>query len=182
MGTAYQINDQEGVYFMTFQVVGWVDIFSRQIYRDVIISSFKYCMLNKGMELNAYVIMTNDVHVIMSSKIGKLSALVRDFKKHTSKKILSIINNNPIESRKEWLETVFSYHAKFNKRVGDKQLWTHHNHAIELSTNEMINTRLDYIHNNPVVAGWVEQPEHYLYSSARNYYDMDSLVEVDMTV
>ena len=94
----------------------------------------------------------------MASKTGKLSDLVRDFKKHTSKQILSIVSNNPEESRKEWLEIVFKYHAKFNKRAKEKQLWTHENHAIELDTNEMINSRLDYIHNNPVEAGWVENP------------------------
>ncbi len=180
MGTSYQISDQEASYFMTFQVVGWADIFSRQIYRDIVIDSLKYCRLDKGMVLNAYVIMTNHVHVIMSSNKSDLSGLVRDFKKHTSKKILSSINNNSEESRKEWLEIVFKYHAKYNKRVGEKQLWTHHNHAVELSTNEMIDTRLDYIHDNPVKAGWVEVPEHYLYSSARNYSDMDSLIEIDL--
>jgi len=172
MGTAYQIHDQEATYFLTFQIVGWADIFSRQIYRDVIIDSFKYCKAEKDMELNAYVIMTNHVHVIMSSKIGNLSDLVRDFKKYTSKKILSIVSNNRVESRKGWLDMVFSYHAKFNKRTKKKQLWTHHNHAVELSTNNMIDSRLNYIHNNPVVARWVELPEHYLYSSARNYSGM----------
>ena len=59
MGEAYQISDQEATYYMTFQVVGWADIFSRQVYRDIVIDSFKFCRLNKGMELNAYVIMTN---------------------------------------------------------------------------------------------------------------------------
>jgi len=137
-------------------------------------------MLKKGMELNAYVIMTNHIHLIMSSKHGDLSGLVRDFKKYTSKQILSIISNNPIESRKEWLEIVFKYHAKYNMRAGEKQLWTHENHAVELSTNEMIDTRLDYIHDNPVKAGWVENPEHYLYSSSRNYSDVDYLIKINM--
>jgi len=180
MGTAYQISDQEATYFMTFQIVGWADIFSRQIYRDVIIDSFKFCKINKNMELAAYVIMTNHVHVIMSSSTGKLSDLVRDFKKHTSKQILSIISNNPVESRKKWLEMVFKYHAKFNKRSGEKQLWTHDNHAVELSTNQMIDSRLDYIHNNPVKSGWVSKPEHYLYSSASNYIGIDSLIDIEM--
>ena len=75
---------------------------------------------------------------------------------------------------------IFQYHAKFNKRVGERQFWTHENHAVELSTNEMIDSRLNYIHNNPVNAGWVEVPEHYLYSSTRNYSDMDFLMEVDL--
>ncbi len=59
MGEAYQIKDQEAVYFLTFQVVGWADIFSRRIYRDITLDSFTYCRKNKGMELFAYVIMTN---------------------------------------------------------------------------------------------------------------------------
>lgn len=180
MGEAYQINDQEATYFMTFQVVGWADIFSRQVYRDIILGSFNYCRLNKGMELNAYVIMTNHIHVIMSSKNGKLSDLVRDFKKHTSKKILASIKSIPEESRKEWLKMIFEYHAKFNKRVREVQFWTHENHAVELITNEMLESRLDYIHNNPVTAGWVECPEHYLNSSARNYFELEYLIEIDL--
>ena len=179
MGEAYQIKDQEAVYFFTFQVVGWADVFSRQIYRDIVTDSFSYCRKNKGMELFAYVIMTNHVHAIMRSSNGKLSDLVRDFKKHTSKLMLKEISNNPKESRKEWLEMIFHYHAKYNKRAGERQLWTHENHAVELSTNEMMDSRLNYIHNNPVRAGFVAQPEDYLYSSARNYADMESLIEID---
>ena len=105
------------------------------------------------MELFAYVIMTNHLHAIMRSMDGKLSDLVRDFKKHTSKQILNEICTNPKESRKDWLEMIFRYQAKFNKRVGEKQLRIHENHAVELSTNEMIDSRLEYIHNNPVQAG-----------------------------
>ncbi|MEM7109550.1 MAG: hypothetical protein AAF519_15095 [Bacteroidota bacterium] len=65
MGSAYQIQDQGGLYFLTFQVVGWTDIFSRQTYRDMVIDSFKYCREYKDMELFAYVIMTNHVHGIL---------------------------------------------------------------------------------------------------------------------
>ena len=180
MGDAYQIKDQSAVYFLTFQVVGWADVFSRQIYRNIILESFKYCREKKGMELFAYVIMTNHVHTIMRSKNDKLSDLVRDFKKHTSTKILSTIKNNKTESRREWLEMVFRYHAKYNKRVSERQLWTHENHAIELSTNEMIESRINYIHDNPVRAGWVANIEDYLYSSARNYAELDFLIEIDI--
>ena len=73
-----------------------------------------------------------------------------DLKKHTSRQILDIVKTNNKESRKEWLEMIFKYHAKFNKRAGDMQLWTHENHAVELGTNEMIETRLDYL---PVRSG-----------------------------
>jgi REP element-mobilizing transposase RayT len=179
MGNAYQIKDQTATYYLTFQVVGWADVFSRQIYRDIIIQSFRYCREKKELEIFAYVIMTNHVHVIMRGKEDKLSDLVREFKKFSSKQILKEISYNNKESRREWLEKIFKYHAKFNKRAGEKQLWTHENHAVELSTNEMIDSRLNYIHENPVRAGWVKNPEDYLYSSARNYADMECLIEID---
>lgn len=52
MGAAYQINDQRAVYFLTFQIVGWVDIFSRKVYRDVMVESLNFCVGNK--QLNIY--------------------------------------------------------------------------------------------------------------------------------
>lgn len=179
MGSAYQIQDQGGLYFFMFQVVGWADIFSRQTYRDIILESFSFCRSEKGMELFSYVIMTNHVHCILRSKHEKLSELIRDFKRYTSRHVLKEVSINTEESRKEWLEIIFSYHAKYNRRVQEKQLWTHDNHAVELSSNEMIDSRVDYIHNNPVKAGWVEKPEDYLYSSARNYAEMNALIDID---
>jgi REP element-mobilizing transposase RayT len=180
MGNAYQIQDQDRPYYLTFQVVGWADIFSRKLYRDIILDSLKYCRKSKGLNLFAYVIMTNHMHVIMQSRVGDLSGLVRDFKKFTSKAILKEVNENKQESRREWLEMVFRYHAKYNKRANEMQLWTHENHAVELSTNDMIDSRLEYIHENPVRAGWVENAEDYLYSSARNYAGLPTLIDIDL--
>ncbi len=100
MGSAYQIRDQGGSYFLTFQVVGWVDVLSRQLYRDIILESFRFCRASKGMILYSYVIMTNHVHIMMRSELGDLSGLVRDFKKFTSKKILDTIKIHPGESRR----------------------------------------------------------------------------------
>ena len=63
--------------------------------------------------------------LVVQQKDGKLSDWVRDFKKFTSKKLLKMVLENPQESRKEWLKMIFEYQAKFNKRVGDMQFWTH---------------------------------------------------------
>ena len=180
MGQSYQINDQYRAYFLTFQIVGWADVFTRQKYRDIVLASFKYCRESKGMNLFGYVIMTNHIHVLMQSRDGDLSGLVRDIKKHTSKKILKEIKENKQESRKEWLKMIFAYHAKYNKRTKEVQLWTHENHAVEMSANDMFDSKLDYIHENPVRSGWVEKPEDYLYSSARNYIGVNALIEVDL--
>lgn len=76
------------MYFLTFTIVDWVDIFSRKVYRDIVIESLAYCIKAKELKLYAYVIMTNHVHVIVSSGNGKLSDTVRDFKKYTANAIL----------------------------------------------------------------------------------------------
>ncbi len=179
MSKAYQVFDQSRSYFLTFQVVGWADIFTRQVYRDIIINSLKYCREYKELNVFAYVVMSNHVHVIFQSRVDQLSATIRDFKKHTAKQIFHELDTNKKESRKDWLNMIFRYHARYNKRSKEVQFWTHENHAVELSTNEMVDSRLDYIHNNPVKAGWVEKPEDYLYSSARNYMDLEGLIEID---
>ena len=177
MPDGYQIKNQNGLYFLTFQIVGWADIFTRKIYRDIAIESFDYCIKNKGLKLHAYVIMSNHIHCIASTEL-KLSDIVRDFKRHTSKIILQTIVTEK-ESRKEWLMMIFRYHAKFNKRVEEHQLWTHENHAVELTDNKMIESRIDYIHQNPVRAGIVENQADYLYSSARNYQQLNGIIKID---
>ncbi len=177
MGESYQIRNPQGLYFLTFQVVGWADIFTRKIYRDLLIDSLDFCRKQKGLKLHAYVIMSNHVHCILSSE-NNLSDIVRDFKKHTSKTILKQIEN-PTESRREWLKLIFKYHAKYNKRVRLVQFWTHENHAVELSSNDMIDSRINYIHQNPVKAGIVENDFDYLYSSARNFAELSARIEID---
>ena len=155
MADAYQIKNQKGLYFLTLQVVGWAAIFTRKSYRDIfIIDSFVFCRKSKGLKVYSYVIMSNHVHCIVSAE-NNLSDTIRDFKKFTSKEILKLVNENTQESRKEWLLMIFKYHAKFNKRVEKFQFWTHENHAVELTSNEMIESRINYIHQNPVRQGYL---------------------------
>lgn len=180
MSDSYQIKDQGATYFLTCTVVGWVDVFSRQVYRDIVIDSLRFCIKEKKLVVYAYVIMTNHVHLIVRSDVERLSDTIRDFKRFTSNKILNDISENLHESRRDWMDVVFRYHAKYNKRVKDKQFWTHENHAVELNGNEMMDSKMNYIHENPVRAGWVENPEDYLYSSARNYAGLSNLLEIEM--
>jgi len=176
----YIIHNQQAIYYMTFTVVGWIDIFSRQCYRDIIIKSFKYCQKNKGMHLHAYVIMTNHIHLIVSVDEGySISNFVRDCKKYTAKLILAEIENNGIESRKEWMLHQFKYYASRHTRNEKYQLWEHDNHFVELSSSAFTQQKIDYIHENPVKAGLVYRPEDYVYSSASNYAGIDQIIDVD---
>jgi REP element-mobilizing transposase RayT len=108
----YKIENQGEIHFLRMTVVGWADIFSRQIYRDIVLQSMKYSMENKSLIVYAYVIMTNHIHCIWQAKNSNLSDIVRDFKKFTSSQIVKMTQSN-IESRSEWLKIIFEYHAKF---------------------------------------------------------------------
>ncbi|MBN2349089.1 MAG: hypothetical protein JXJ22_09640 [Bacteroidales bacterium] len=59
------------------------------------------------------------------------------------------------------------------------ELWIHENHTIELDTNEMIDLHIEYIRLNPVKAGIVANAEDYLFSSCRNYAELESVMEID---
>ena len=165
MGTAYQIDDQYATYFFTPTIVDWVDVFTRKIYRDIIIESLDYCIRQKQMKLYGYVIMSNHLHLIARSENGTLSDTIRDFKKFTAHKILDTISAGP-ESRREWMMHRFGWNASQNKRSSTNQFWTHENHAESVHSLKFFNQKLDYIHDNPVRAGLVALQEHYLYSSA----------------
>lgn len=117
--------------------------------------------------------------MIISSNDQNLSDIMRDFKKFTSKRIveeLELIN----ESRKEWLLNAFMKSAKDIKRVKHFKVWQDGNQPKELSSNEFIDQKLFYIHNNPVAEGIVAEPEHYLYSSASNYAEQGGLIKVEL--
>ncbi|OFY85868.1 MAG: transposase [Bacteroidetes bacterium RIFCSPLOWO2_12_FULL_35_15] len=178
MPTGYQIKEQDKLHFVTLQVVEWVDIFSRQKYRDIIIDNLSYCQKNKGLEIYAWVIMSNHIHLLVKSEKEELSNIMRDFKSYTSKKIIDEIDSCN-ESRKEWMLKLFKDSAFKHKRNSEYQFWTHENHAEHVFSNSFIEQKLDYIHNNPVRAGIVEKPEEYKYSSAKDYAGENGLLQIE---
>ncbi|HLO58481.1 MAG TPA: transposase [Bacteroidales bacterium] len=177
MSTGYQIEDQEGIFYLTLTIVDWIDIFTRKIYRDLIIDSLRYCQLNKGLDIFAFVIMSNHLHIIVQSIKGDLSGTLRDFKKFTSNNIIQTINDTP-ESRGVWILERFKLKADQHSRNKEYQVWIQNNHAIQLYSPDFIREKLDYLHNNPVRAGWVDKPEDYIYSSARYYAGLDCLLNI----
>lgn len=177
MKEGYVIRDQEKAHFITATVVDWIDVFTRQSYRDCLIDCLKYCMANKGMIVYGYVIMSNHIHMIIQSEEGKLSDLIRDFKKFTSKTIIEKIQDEP-ESRREWMMERFKKATESHSRNKNYQFWQYGNHAEEIFTNKFMWSKLDYIHLNPVRAGIVNHASEYIYSSASNYFYGKGIVKV----
>jgi putative transposase len=145
-----------------------------------LIDSWKYCQKEKGLDIYAWVIMTSHVHMIIGSKTNKLEDIVRDMKSYTSRMLKDAIKENIKESRREWLLWLMERAGTKNGNNSNFQFWQQHNQPIELSDNQMMDQKLDYIHNNPVIEGIVEKPEQYIYSSARDYSGLKGLIEVEL--
>jgi putative transposase len=122
MSDTFQIKNQKGIYFLTFQVVGWADVFTRRDYKDIIIESIEYCRTYKSLKIYSYVIMSNHIHCILATE-NNLSEIVRDFKKFTSKKILISIEENIQEIRREWMIWMMESAGKKNSNNVDFQFW-----------------------------------------------------------
>jgi REP element-mobilizing transposase RayT len=155
----------EGVFFLTFTVVGWIDVFTRECYCDVLIKNLSFCQLNKSIDIFAYVIMPNHLHIIARRNNGLLSDWIRDYKSYTAKQLLNIVESNLHESRKEWMMYMFSYFAKASKQNKAFMFWQKTSHPTEIFTASTMQQKIDYIHNNPLRAGIVTNAAYYKYSS-----------------
>jgi putative transposase len=178
MSTKYKFRDQDKLYFVSFAVVNWIDLFIRNEYKDIMLKSWQHCQQHKGLEIYSWCIMTSHVHMIVGTHGDKLENIMRDMKKHTSLELKKAIKEHPQESRREWLLWMMERAGKKNSQNLEFQLWQQDNHPIELFDHTVLHQKLDYIHYNPVEAGIVEKPEDYLYSSARNYYDLAGLINI----
>ena len=154
------------LYFVTLTVVDWVDVFIRRLYSDFIIDNLKYCQDKKNLDIFAYVIMTNHIHMIARSTKNPLSDVLRDFKTFTSKEIYKLIKDQQQESRKNWMLPIFDRHGRENPVNKGHQFWQNGNHPIVLYSNSVIDQKVNYIHENPVKAGFVSEAHEYYYSSA----------------
>ena len=178
MSRNYKFNNHEAAYFVSFAVVEWLDVFTRNEYKNILIESLQYCQREKGMEIYAWCIMTNHVHLVFrSTKDQKPELLLGDFKRFTSKAIVRAIQENPKESRKEFLIEQFLKAGKKSSNVKKYQFWRHDNKPIELWSNKVIFQKINYIHNNPVKEGYVFRAEDYIYSSAVDYSDEKGLID-----
>ncbi|MBL7890397.1 MAG: transposase [Bacteroidia bacterium] len=158
--------DSNGLYFVTMTVVGWIDVFTRREYQEILIASLLYCQKNKNLKLYCYCIMPSHIHFITYSEDGELSNTLRDMKSYTAKELIKAIKNNPQESRREWILNQFEYHGKKSPQNQEMQFWKHDNHPFYLYSNKLIQQKVNYIHMNPVEAGFVNQPQEWRMSSA----------------
>lgn len=178
MSSKYKFLDQSRPYFVSFAIIEWVDVFVRPNYVEILLDSLRYCQKNKGLVLYAWCVMPSHIHLIMGTSCAPMQDILRDFKSFTSRKLREEINSNIQESRKEWMLPIFLKADKQNSNSLNWQIWQNSNHPIELEGNQMIDQKMNYLHENPVKSGFVEHPEDWLYSSARDYAGKKGLLDI----
>ncbi|MBL7971800.1 MAG: transposase [Prolixibacteraceae bacterium] len=156
----YFIKDQNAVYYLTFTIVDWVDVFTREAYKAVIADSLNYCIGHKGLEVFAWCLMSNHLHLVCRATT-----------------ILDKMKTEP-ESRRDWMLYRFEFAGKFDHRISKYRFWEDTNHAIQLDSTSLIEQKMNYTHDNRVRAMIVGRQEDYLYSSARDYAGEKGLVNV----
>jgi REP element-mobilizing transposase RayT len=159
--------------------VHWIDVFTHKNHKISIVESLEYCQNEKGLVIYAWCLMSNHLRLVVKSTNSDLSGILRDFKKHTAREIIKNIKEEP-ESRREWLLRAFEGAGKNLKRVTNYKFWQDGNHPIELDSNNLIDQKIEYIHQNAVEELVVANAEDYLYSSARDYAGHNGLLKVEI--
>jgi REP element-mobilizing transposase RayT len=174
MRSRYQIIENNSIYFITSTIVEWIPVFIKKEYFDIIVESLSYCRQKKGLKLFAYVVLDNHVHFVASA--DNLSQIIKDFKSYTAREIIKTAKS---EERK-WLLNQFEFYKKKYKKDSEYQVWQEGFHPQMVTREEVFKQKVEYIHNNPVKRGFVEQAEHWVYSSAKNYICDKGHIEIDL--
>ena len=179
MSRKYKFQNKEGLYFVSFATVNWIDVFVRDTYCDLVVESLKYCKNNLGMGICCWCIMPSHIHLIYYSRDKNPEIILGRFKEYTAKHLIKEIAGNIQESRKEWMLWMFKRAAAKSSNVTNYQFWQHNNQPIELWSAEVIQQKADYLHDNPVTAGLVTEAWHWKYSSAADYSGGKGLIDID---
>jgi REP element-mobilizing transposase RayT len=179
MSVAYRVKDNSKAYFITTSIVGWIDVFTRPIQKESMLTALQYCQQEKGLDIFAWCLMSNHLHLLCRSKQEELalSGIIRDLKTFTSKQIIRNIKEET-ESRREWMLEHFAAAGRSSGKPQRYKVWQAGYHAEEIHNYPFMEQKINYIHQNPVKAGIVEKPEDYLYSSARNYAGEEALMDI----
>ncbi|MFY0673574.1 MAG: transposase [Bacteroidia bacterium] len=180
MSRKYKMLNPVGIYFVSFATVFWIDVFVRQLYFEIVADSLNHSIKEKTMTLFAYCIMPSHVHLVFSDRANEPGKLLKEMKMFTSKKLRKCISENTQESRKEWVLWMMKRAGLKTSNVKEYQFWQQHNKPIELRSNEVIDQKISYVHNNPVEAGFVCKPEYWQYSSASDYCGIKGPVEIEV--
>ena len=180
MSDKYKIQKGDASYFVTFTITDWIRVLADDSFKIIVIDSIRYCQQHKGLQVYGYCIMPNHVHmIIQATGEGSVSDILRDLKTFTSKAITKKLELEKPDGY-EIILARFAEAGKPLKRIKKYKVWQDGNMAEWLYSNRFILQKLNYTHNNPVKAGLCSEPWDYAFSSATNYAEKTSLLEVKL--
>jgi putative transposase len=168
----YRFGEDGFPHFLTCTVVGWLPVFTRPETVQVVLDSWQYLQDQQRLVLLGYVVLENHVHFIATG--DDLATQVGDFKSYTARRIIDYLSKRRVRT----LLNGLAYHKRRHKSDRPYQLWQEGSQPKMIETEAMLRQKLEYIHNNPVKRGYVSDPTHWRYSSARTYAHIESLVSV----
>ncbi|MCD4692783.1 MAG: transposase [Calditrichales bacterium] len=174
MRSRYKIYPDYNMYFITSSIVDWAPLIINNDLFSIILDSFKFCQKEKQLFFYGYVIMPNHFHILISmDEARNIPDTIRDMKRHTSLDISKYLSGLNKHNNLFWIKPFWG--NKINK------IWQEGYHPKAIISEKMFSQKLNYIHNNPVKQGFVDKPENWKYSSARNYILNDhSLFRLDL--
>jgi putative transposase len=168
----YRIHEPEAAHFLTCTIIDWIPVFTRPDTAQIILDSLAFLQRERGLRLYGYVILENHIHWIAQAE--NLAKEVHSFKSYTAKMLVRYFEAQGIER----ILKKFAFHKKRHKEDREHQIWEEGSHPQLLQNLDMLRQKLEYIHRNPVKRGYVDDPVHWRYSSARNYAGQPGLIEV----
>jgi REP element-mobilizing transposase RayT len=168
----YRIHEAEFPYFLTCTVVGWLPVFTRPEAVQIFFDCWVFLRQNREFRLCGYVILENHLHLIASAP--NLANAMKSFKMFTAGEIIALLERHGAGMLLRQLRALKLRH----RTRSEHQVWQEGNHPKQIGNEEMMRQKLEYMHNNPVKRGYVDEAVHWRYSSARNYPSLPGLVDV----
>jgi len=168
----YQFKELDKPYFMTLTVCGWQPIFTQPEMVQIILDSWKYLQQNSNFKLYGYVILENHIHLIAQS--DNIQTDLQPFNSYTARQIIDYLKTHNINLILQQL----AFYKKAHKSDPEYQLWQEGSHPQVIESEDILRQKLEYMHYNPVKRGYIDKPEHWRYSSARDYSGEIGLIEV----
>ncbi|MCX6073869.1 MAG: transposase [Campylobacterales bacterium] len=169
----YKIHESTYPHFITCTVLHWIPIFTRIETTDIIFDSLKYLQKTDNLKLYAYVILENHLHLVVQS--DDLSKSMENFKKYTARQIIDLLKKRNVSTILDQL----AFYKKVHKEDREYQLWQEGIAPKLIQNDAMMVERINYIHQNPIKRGYVDEAKHWRYSSARDYEGKIGLIEVE---
>ena len=167
----YKIVDPKLPHFITCTVLHWIPVFTRPATVEIVLDSLRFLMRD-GFNVYAYVILENHLHLLVQS--DDLNRDIALFKSYTAKQLIRYLSEQNI---RQVLEQ-FAFYKKAHKGDRAYQFWQEGCHPEWIQNDEMMRQKIEYVHQNPVKRGYVDQAEHWRYSSARNYVGQSGLLDI----